>query len=211
MVNAQNSEGNLNNPVSYLSLSTGRYANAELFVDSQHLTIDYTRTYSSGVGYRAGITHVGGLFSSQAIYSLPLKFVYRIPFNKRKAEQSTESDVYPYYDADPYNQQSYSFEPNYSSLPIFNLELDAGLSPGFIDGNTEESWLSPDDIIAKHNFLATTDVGFRASLRIWRLNLQLDVHCHYLLTDNFQYYRATSTKTVPRMYVSTGFGISFIL
>jgi hypothetical protein len=81
-----------------------------------------------------------------------------------------------------------------------SIEVDAGVTPGYLSGKRADS------------FYMTGDIGLKTSWRIWQMNLSINPAMHYLLTDkiNMGKYEMRLT-THERWQLSLVFGLSIML
>ena len=98
-----------------------------------------------------------------------------------------------------HNEKQYRHEEIYH-YHYSSIEVDAGVTPGYLSGKRADS------------FYMTGDIGLKTSWRIWRMNLSINPAMHYLLTDkiNMGTYKIHLT-THERWQLSLVFGVSIML
>lgn len=144
------------------------------------LRLDLTYGYFTykGIGFRTGATYTPEMLEIGKAVGIPVAFAWRT-FQLDRS-YSTDPIDYDSYDPDYMLHQDYSDyvkEQMATGLLRFitqiasNLEIDAGVTPGYIFGKRAGS------------FYMTGDLGVKTSWRIWRFNLSINPAMHYMLTD----------------------------
>lgn len=145
------------------------------------LRLDLSYGYFSykGIGFRTGVTYTPEMLEIGKAVGAPVAFAWRTFQIDRS--YSTDPIDYGSYDPDYMLYQDYSDyvkEQIATGLLRFitqiasNLEIAAGVTPGYIFGKRADS------------FYMTGDLGVKTSWRIWRFNLSINPAMHYLLTDS---------------------------
>lgn len=173
------------------------------------LRLDLTYGYFTykGIGFRTGATYTSEMLEIGKAVGIPVAFAWRT-FQLDRS-YSTDPIDYDSYNPDYMLHQDYSDyvkEQMATGLLRFitqiasNLEIDAGVTPGYIFGKRAGS------------FYMTGDLGVKTSWRIWRFNLSINPAMHYLLTDSIN----TGTHKVrlssfERWQLSLLFSINIII
>lgn len=173
------------------------------------LRLDLTYGYFTykGIGFRTGATYTSEMLEIGKAVGIPVAFAWRT-FQLDRS-YSTDPIDYDSYNPDYMLHQDYSDyvkEQMATGLLRFitqiasNLEIDAGVTPGYIFGKRAGS------------FYMTGDLGIKTSWRIWRFNLSINPAMHYLLTDSIN----TGTHKVrlgsfERWQLSLLFSINIII
>lgn len=209
---------NPHNSYQDITVSGGIYANTnnDLLTDGTVYSVDYANFAYSGIGFRAGVSFVDQLDNNINIFCAPLSFAWRTPLGQqRSVVENIGLGLGGYIQSPSHNVGSAFF----SMIP-FRLELNAGLTPGTIAGNGfyNQRWSSflgeyMYGVSVRNRFILSADVGFRATVRVWRLNMMLSPQYHYWLTDNFS-RRSTlaslNSEKLSRSYMSFNFGLGYL-
>jgi len=171
------------------------------------LDLSYGCFFNNGIGFRAGMTYTPRMLDYGKAMGFPISFAWRT-FQLDRS-YSVDTIDYSNYNPDYMLHQDYSqyvVEQLAMGLAGFltqiasNIEIDAGVTPGYLKGRNAES------------FYLTGDIGLRTSWRVWRFNFSVNPAMHYLLTNkiNMGGYKVPLSSH-DRWQLSLMFGISFML
>lgn len=154
---------------------------------------DYTKRYSTGIGYRVGVDYTSSLFRINNIVELPVSFVYKLPINNDQRNLG--------YRAAKGAANAISRGSNFqnvaanAAMALFcDFDILAGLSPGYIINKSSGSRVSTygqyketTSIERRYGPSLTSFLGFSASLVISRISIKFSPTIHYNLTQNYVY------------------------
>lgn len=171
------------------------------------LDLSYGYFFRNGIGVRAGMTYTPEMLKVGKAIGAPISFAWRTS----NLDRNYNDDQIDYDDYDSrymlhQDYSSYFKEQVVSGFARFlthlasNIEVDAGITPGYLSGRTADS------------FYMTGDIGMKTSWQIWRLNLTINPAMHYLLTNkiNMGKYKMALTSH-ERWQLSLVFGVSIML
>ena len=163
------------------------------------LGITYGHFNSDGLGFRTGFQFTPSVTEIDNAFGIPVAFAYRTRSrdSSRRLERGVEAAGATFgYDV----IMGYS-KPLQGALAAFianmfsNMELFAGITPGYISGNSSTpssaSWgpgyANTDRTWTERNgrFSLSLDAGTCFNYRIWRFDLKLSPAFHYNLTRNY--------------------------
>lgn len=213
---AQKHKFNLNHSFQDVSFNAGIYNNTgnEYLKDGTNLKFDYGVFNTFGCGFRTGVEYIYDLDEDLSCVGVPLRIAWRTGRDRRKPSERIASAINSYIvNQDP--------NPAVIILPLlsFRLELDAGLTPGYLFGNPSygkcySSLIGEyeEGLIIKNRFSLTGDLGFRIMLRIWRINFMFNPEYHYLLTDNYDFKTTVANRDNPisKSFISINLGAGFL-
>ena len=189
---------------SSLSDDLGFYAGANVPMNKGQesdmvLGITYGHFNSDGLGFRTGFQFTPSVAEVDNAFGIPVAFAYRTRSREssRRLERGVEAAGATFgYDV----IMGYS-KPLQGALAAFlanlfsNMELFAGITPGYISGNSSTpssaSWgsgyMNTDKTWTERNgrFSLSLDAGTCFNYRIWRFDLKLSPAFHYNLTKNY--------------------------
>lgn len=171
------------------------------------LDLSYGYFFRNGMGFRAGATYTPQMLKVGKAIGAPISFAWRTS----DLDRNYDDDQIDYDDYDSrymlhQDYPDYVREQMVSGFARFlthlasSIEVDAGITPGYLSGKRADS------------FYMTGDIGLKTSWRIWRMNLSINPAMHYLLTDkiNMGTYKIHLT-THERWQLSLVFGVSIML
>ncbi len=198
------------------------------------IDMTYARFYQKGVGFRTGLTYMPHCLGIRNSVGIPILFAWRnIGVNKdAKVDINDVRKDMPYYETNDgmrhYNEFQYESFGEYvrdqaisdvsSSLIkiVSKVELNVGLTPGYIFGGDNLYYTGVDDnttgMIVRNPFYLMADLGFKTSWRIKRFYFNINPAMHYSITDNIRAKDSDGTLSKShRWHLSLLFGLSFML
>lgn len=171
------------------------------------LDLSYGHFWGNGIGFRAGATYTPDMLEVGKAIGVPVSFAWRTVNMDRS--YSTDDIDYDDYDSGYMLHQDYADYAKEQIATGFarfltriasSIEIDAGITPGYLSGKYADS------------FYMTGDLGLKTSWQIWRINLSINPAMHYLLTGriNMGKYRH-EFRSNERWQLSLVFGVSFSL
>lgn len=161
--------------------------------------LSYGYFHYNGLGFRTGLQYTPSVSDIDNAFGIPLAFAYRT--GARSSHDRFESGIYgaansAYWSA--YNYGGVKAGNIFSSFLlslISNVEFAAGITPGYIAGNTSSvsGTYFPDGYYVKDwterikRFSLSLDAGVNLNYSIWRFDIKLMPSFHYLLTNNYTY------------------------
>jgi len=174
--------------------------------------LSYGHFYYNGLGFRTGLQYTPSVSDIDNAFGIPLAFAYRT--GARSSQDRFESGLYgaansAYWDVYGYGDvKAGDIISSFLLSLISNVEFTAGITPGYIAGNTSSVGTAffPDGDYVKdwternNRFSLSLDAGANLNYSIWRFDIKLMPSFHYLLTDNYTHHKihgndyATGTK-----------------
>lgn len=171
------------------------------------LDLSYGYFFRNGVGFRAGATYTPQMLKVGKAIGAPISFAWRTSdLDKNYNDDRIDYDDYDsrymlHQDYPDYvKEQMVSGFARFLTHLASSIEVDAGITPGYLSGKRADS------------FYMTGDIGLKTSWRIWRMNLTINPAMHYLLTDkiNMGKYKICLSQH-ERWQLSLVFGVSIML
>lgn len=171
------------------------------------LDLSYGYFFRNGIGFRAGATYTPQMLKVGKAIGAPISFAWRT--SDLDKNYNDDRIDYDYYDSrymlhqdypDYVREQMVSEFARFLTHLASSIEVDAGVTPGYLSGKRADS------------FYMTGDIGLKTSWRIWRMNLSINPAMHYLLTDkiNMGKYKICLSQH-ERWQLSLVFGVSIML
>lgn len=171
------------------------------------LDLSYGYFFYNGIGFRTGLTYTPEMLGFGQAIGAPISFAWRTYRLDRSYSPGTID--YDEYNPDYMLHQDYAGyvkEQVASGLLRLltriasNIEVDAGVTPGYLWGKRADS------------FYMTGDLGLRTSWRISRFNLTINPAMHYILTDKVNMGDFNlSINSWDKWQLSLVFGVSVLL
>lgn len=171
------------------------------------LDLSYGYFFRNGMGFRAGATYTPQMLKVGKAIGAPISFAWRTSdLDKKYNDDRIDYDDYDsrymlHQDYPDYvREQMVSGFARFLTHLASSIEVDAGITPGYLSGKRADS------------FYMTGDIGLKTSWRIWRMNLSINPAMHYLLTDkiNMGKYKICLSQH-ERWQLSLVFGVSIML
>lgn len=171
------------------------------------LDLSYGYFFRNGIGFRAGATYTPQMLKVGKAIGAPISFAWRTSdLDKKYNDDRIDYDDYDsrymlHQDYPDYvREQMVSGFARFLTHLASSIEVDAGVTPGYLSGKRADS------------FYLTGDIGLKTSWRIWRMNLSINPAMHYLLTDkiNMGKYKICLSQH-ERWQLSLVFGVSIML
>lgn len=171
------------------------------------LDLSYGYFFRNGMGFRAGATYTPQMLKVGKAIGAPISFAWRTSdLDKKYNDDRIDYDDYDsrymlHQDYPDYvREQMVSGFARFLTHLASSIEVDAGVTPGYLSGKRADS------------FYLTGDIGMKTSWRIWRMNLSINPAMHYLLTDkiNMGKYKICLSQH-ERWQLSLVFGVSIML
>lgn len=171
------------------------------------LDLSYGYFFRNGMGFRAGATYTPQMLKVGKAIGAPISFAWRTSdLDKNYNDDRIDYDDYDsrymlHQDYPDYvKEQMVSGFARFLTHLASSIEVDAGITPGYLSGKRADS------------FYLTGDIGLKTSWRIWRMNLSINPAMHYLLTDkiNMGKYKICLSQH-ERWQLSLVFGVSIML
>lgn len=171
------------------------------------LDLSYGYFFRNGMGFRAGATYTPQMLKVGKAIGAPISFAWRTSdLDKKYNDDRIDYDDYDsrymlHQDYPDYvKEQMVSGFARFLTHLASSIEVDAGVTPGYLSGKRADS------------FYMTGDIGLKTSWRIWRMNLSINPAMHYLLTDkiNMGKYKICLSQH-ERWQLSLVFGVSIML
>lgn len=171
------------------------------------LDLSYGYFFRNEIGFRAGATYTPQMLKVGKAIGAPISFAWRTSdLDKNYNDDRIDYDDYDsrymlHQDYPDYvKEQMVSGFARFLTHLASSIEVDAGVTPGYLSGKRADS------------FYMTGDIGLKTSWRIWRMNLSINPAMHYLLTDkiNMGKYKICLSQH-ERWQLSLVFGVSIML
>ena len=160
--------------------------------------LHYGHYYPNGVGFRAGFQYIPTVVEIDNSFSVPLAVTYRTGSRSRSTKLTAAAhgvagtQVYDEEDVLKYGLVNFL-------MNLFDrLEFHAGLTPGYVAGQSRDMYPSYHDSGMGYwektwtekpsSFSLSADAGLGISFRIWRFDLKLMPAFHYNITNNYRYH-----------------------
>ena len=171
------------------------------------LDLSYGYFFRNGIGFRAGATYTPQMLKVGKAIGAPISFAWRTSdLDKNYNDDRIDYDDYDsrymlHQDYPDYvREQMVSGFARFLTHLASSIEVDAGVTPGYLSGKRADS------------FYMTGDIGLKTSWRIWRMNLSINPAMHYLLTDKINMgTNKIHLTTHERWQLSLVFGVSIML
>ena len=202
---AQSRHGRLSNDIE-ACIGIQGVPNSNKGVDMR-LDLSYGYFFRNGIGFRAGATYTPQMLKVGKAIGAPISFAWRTSdLDKNYNDDRIDYDDYDsrymlHQDYPDYvKEQMVSGFARFLTHLASSIEVDAGVTPGYLAGKRADS------------FYLTGDIGLKTSWRIWRMNLSINPAMHYLLTDkiNMGKYKICLSQH-ERWQLSLVFGVSIML
>lgn len=202
---AQSRHGRLSNDIE-ACIGIQGVPNSNNGVDMR-LDLSYGYFFRNGMGFRAGATYTPQMLKVGKAIGAPISFAWRTSdLDKKYNDDRIDYDDYDsrymlHQDYPDYvREQMVSGFARFLTHLASSIEVDAGVTPGYLSGKRADS------------FYMTGDIGLKTSWRIWRMNLSINPAMHYLLTDkiNMGKYKICLSQH-ERWQLSLVFGVSIML
>lgn len=171
------------------------------------LDLSYGYFFRNGMGFRAGATYTPQMLKVGKAIGAPISFAWRTSdLDKKYNDDRIDYDDYDsrymlHQDYPDYvREQMVSGFARFLTNLASSIEVDAGVTPGYLSGKRADS------------FYLTGDIGLKTSWRIWRMNLSINPAMHYMLTDKIDMgkYKICLSQH-ERWQLSLVFGVSIML
>lgn len=202
------------------SFFIGKY---DYFKEGINVAFDYGTFNRRGLGFRYGASFSQYYNQEVNLFMLPVKFGWRTPVSAYyNVDERVDSYYDTYYYSDDYAWESFKnggFFSLLANLLFYRVEFNVGLTPGYVyDYAAERGKLSggktyyESGVYINNKLFLTADVGFRYSMRIWRILPFFQVTYSYLLTKPFKHVNNKGvTNGVNNGFVNVNFGLTFLL
>lgn len=174
--------------------------------------LTYGHFHHNGLGFRTGFQYTPSVSDVDNVLGIPLAFAYRT--GSRNPQERFDSGIYgaansAYWSGYDYGQVSVGdILPAFLMNLISNVELTAGITPGYIVGESSSigtEYYPGGDYIKRwternSRLSLSIDAGACLNYNIWRFDVKLIPAFHYMLTDNYIHHKsygndfATGTK-----------------
>ena len=160
--------------------------------------LHYGHYYPNGVGFRTGFQYIPTVVDIDNSFSIPLDVTFRT--GSRTTSAKLTSAAYGVARTQGYDGEN-AFKYGLASflMNLFDrLEFHAGLTPGYVEGKSRETYPSyhysglgyweKTWTEKPSSFSLSADVGLDISFRIWKFDLKLMPAFHYNITNNYRYH-----------------------